>query len=127
MDLKRLTVKRSIEDIVKRLCPIREDYKGAINLDGTVAIIALPSQTFEPFAQSGPKIYATELDIKVDILGNKMHEVDVIAQEINEDILLKFTSIDLLNIQVLHNFESDVKINGIRLSYVYKDHIEQEL
>lgn len=126
MDLKRLIVKKEIADIVGRMCPVRDYYNGAINVGEVLAIIGIPSQTFELFAQSEPKIYKSELDIKVDILGNKMHEVEVVAQEINQEILKKFTSMDLLNIQMLHNFESDVKVNGIRLSYVFNTHVEQE-
>ena len=126
MDLKRLKIKKEISEIVGKTCQVRDFYHGAINVGKVIAVIGLPSQTFELFAQSGPKIYQTEIDVNVDILGESLNEVDEIAQEINSGVLGRFDSIDLLNIQMLHNFESDVKINGIRLSYVFKGQVVQE-
>ena len=126
MDLKRLKLKKSFEEIIKQNCDVKTFYKGSINLEEIVAIISFPSQSFEVFAQSGPKIYTSELDIKVNVLGHKVDEVEAIAEQINRHLLKSYSSLDLVSINSSSSFEGDTRINGVQLSYEFKTHIEQE-
>ena len=79
MDLKRLHLKKQIEKEIAKKYPVVQHYQGAMNLGETVAIVSVPFQKFEVYAQSGPKIYRTDMDIKVEVLGYKSEEVEEVA------------------------------------------------
>lgn len=126
MDLKRSKIKKALKEILERECNVKTKYKGAMNVDEIVAIVALPIQSFEPFAQSHPKIYETGLEITIDVIGHEEDPIEAKAEEINKNILKNSSDLELKEIRSFNSRESDQHINGLQLVYEYQTHTEME-
>ena len=126
MDLKRLKIKKLIEQVIEEKCSVKTKYKGEINLEDVTALVSIPAQHFDIYAQSDPKIYKTEMDIKISVLGHDYGEIETIAEFINQYVLMCLDAIDLRNIRTFENFEGQRKVSGLELSYEFKTYVRQE-
>lgn len=126
MDLKRSKIRKDLLGILERDCKVSTYYRGAMNLDEIVAIVGFPLQSFEPFAQSGPKIYQSDLEITIDVIGHKLDEIEGKAEQINQRALSELYGLELKEIRSFNSRESEKNISGLQLVYEYQTHVQME-